>query len=293
VPLLVLALRRGSGQLFWVPRPNLTGALQVGEAIFSAGLEPSFRRTSSTIALLVLTGALLILFTVVVLVRYARGERSWPRVLVVSWLLVPLALVLVESAIGQSIFLPRNLLMTVPAASLLLAVGIFDRRAPAALSWVALAVLLVLRAIQLAPSYGVSPENWRAASDYVRARTEPADCIAFYPADGRMAFAYYLGTGAAGPVSILPAVPWSQVKPYVEDYATIPSPELSELPSRCPRLWLVSSHEGQASGPATSRANLARFDALRTALEREYRTVARASFGYASPVNVELLAKRP
>jgi hypothetical protein len=180
--------------------------------------------------------------------------------------------------------------MTVPAASLLLAVGIFDRRAPAALSWVALAVLLGLRALQLAPSYGVSPENWRAASAYVHAQTQAADCIAFYPADGRMAFAYYLGTGATAPASILPAVPWSEVKPYVEDYATIPSSELSQLPARCPRLWLISSHEGQASGPASSRANLARFRALQAALHREYATVERASFGYASPVTVELLS---
>ena len=62
VPLVVLALRRGSGQLFWVPRPSLTAAKQVAQSLTSSGLEPNFHATSTTTALLVLTLAWTALF---------------------------------------------------------------------------------------------------------------------------------------------------------------------------------------------------------------------------------------
>ena len=39
VPLLVLAVRRGSGQLFWVPRPTRKLEVQVLQSLTSAGLQ--------------------------------------------------------------------------------------------------------------------------------------------------------------------------------------------------------------------------------------------------------------
>jgi mannosyltransferase len=298
-PLLVLALGRGSGQLFWVPRPSFTPEKQVLEALTSSGLQPNYRPTSTTFVLLGLT--VLLLFLVAAMI--VRGLRSgaerravWGQALVVSWLVIPVALAWLESLVGQSIFLPRNLLMAVPAVGLLLALGITDRRMPVWLGWSVLAALLALRALQLAPSYGVSPEGWRQATSYVLNRAQAQDCIAFYPSDGRMAFQYYIGTGtpAAGraPRSILPAVPWGQVRPYVEDYVALRRSELSALATRCPRLWFVASHQGQRTGPSGSRANYARYVNLRSALEREYPAHRHTlSFGYASPVRVELLTR--
>src|ERR1700750_1273136 len=43
IPLAVLALERGSGQLFWIPRPSLKTEGQVIQALTSAGVEPHFR----------------------------------------------------------------------------------------------------------------------------------------------------------------------------------------------------------------------------------------------------------
>ncbi len=85
VPLIILAARRGSGQLFWVPRPNLAAVKQVLKALTSAGLEPSFHATATTYALLGLTIALLVgAAGVIVARRLAQGPA-----LVLSWLLVP------------------------------------------------------------------------------------------------------------------------------------------------------------------------------------------------------------
>jgi mannosyltransferase len=298
-PLLALALDRGSGQLFWVPRPSLTGEKQVLEALTSSGLQPSFRPTSTTLLLLALT-VLALLAIAATIVRAlsgggADGRGVWGRALVLSWLVVPVALAFMESLVGQPIFLPRNLLMAVPAVALLLALGIAHRRMPAWLGWSLLASLLALRALQLGPSYGVSAEDWQGASSYVLARAQPRDCLAFYPSDGRMAFQYYIGTSAAAaaraPASVLPVVPWGQVRPYVEDYVGLSSSELSRASAGCPRLWFVYSHEGQRKGPFGSRTNYARYIGLRSALEREYPRHAMASFGYASAVKVELLTR--
>ncbi len=211
--------------------------------------------------------------------------------LALSWLLVPVVVAYVESLVGQSIFLPRNLLICIPAVSLLLAWGMTRSGLPMLLGSLALAGLLALRALQVAPSYGVSPEDWRAATGYVVANTRAADCVAFYPSDGRNAFRYYLHPGANAPRPVLPAASFSGSRAYIEDYASLSSRRLRLLPNSCPRLWLVSSHEGQPTGTAGSRADYSRYLALRSSLSAEYSRSRVRSFGYAAPVTVELFAR--
>jgi mannosyltransferase len=286
VPLMILVAQRGSGQLFWVPRPDATAIKQVLQALTSAGLEPNFHATSTTPPLLVLTLVALTVIAVVV----ARA-KSWRPALALSWLLVPVLIAYVESLAGQSIFLPRNLLICIPAVSLLLAWGITRRGVPALLALAALAGLLALRALQVAPSYGVSPENWHAATDYVVSHTAAADCVAFYPSDGRNAFRYYLHSGSRAPRPVLPAAPFSSSRAYIENYASLSASQLGALPQSCPRLWLVSSHEGQPNGTAGSRANYSRLHTLRDSLSGEYSRSQVRSFGYAAPVTVELFSR--
>jgi mannosyltransferase len=274
VPGLVLALERGSGQLFWVPRPGPHSVWQVLQTLASAGLPPSFRVASAvTIVLTVLTVGIIFLG-----VALARRPGTRP---LLSWLLVPLALALVESLIARSIFVPRNLLVSLPAVALLLAVALTRPRVPAPAAAVLLGVLLALRAVPLAGAYGVSPEDWKAATAYVRGHARPSDCVAFYPADARMPFAYY---GRAGR-PVLPTDAWGPLRAYVEDYAT-----RAEV-SGCARVWLVSSHEGQATGPAASRANYVRFVALRASLRHQYPRERDVRFGYAAVITVRLLSR--
>ncbi|HEY2202699.1 MAG TPA: hypothetical protein VGH56_12500, partial [Solirubrobacteraceae bacterium] len=169
-------------------------------------------------------------------------------------------------------------------------------RLPRLAAVAALAGLVALRALQLAPSYGVSPEPWRQATAYVQARAQPGDCIAFYPLDGRMAFQYYIGTGVAtdrsAPRSILPILPWGAVKPDVERYATLSPAQIARRGAGCRRLWFVSSHEGQTDGPAQSLANRARFLALRARLERAFGRAPIVQLGYAAAIHIQLLPGR-
>jgi mannosyltransferase len=296
IPLVALALRRGSGQLFWVPRPSHTLEKQVFELVTSAGLQPSFKPTAVMALLLIVTlVALLSIGALIVARSVARtGSRVDDRVLLaLAWLVVPVGLAWIESLFGPRVFLPRNLLLVVPAVALLLGWGLTLPRMPRVLGWALVAGFVGLRAAALVPSYGVSPEDWRGATAYVLAHAKPGDCLAFYPSDGRMAFQYYIGTRPAAvaraPRSVLPVAAWGEAKPFVEDYATLPASAVSTLPASCPRLWFVSSHEGQPGGPAQSEANYARYLALRAELARAYPHRASARFGYAALIRLELL----
>lgn len=198
IPLLVLAKNRGSSQLFWVPSPDAKGIDQMLRWVTSTGLPPNFHHNiSSTIALIVSLLALAWVARAIVL-RVARGSRrspdreTWATVLLLAWLVVPVALSIGESASGQPILLYRNSVICLPAVALLLAWGLFRTSLPVLASWAGLAVLIGLRAAQLIPSYAVSPEDWKAAERYIVAGARAGDCIAFYPLDGRMPFDLYV-----------------------------------------------------------------------------------------------------
>lgn len=308
IPLIVLAIHRGSSQLFWVPRPTRKVEVQVLQSLTSAGLQPSFHRTATTTPLLILTVLLLIAVAAGIVRAWRAGERVWGEALVVAWLVVPVAIALIYSLFFQPVFLPRNLLMSVPAVGLLLGAGLTRTlptrphlhtlsRLPTRAAFLGPALLVVLiggRALQLAPSYGVSPEPWQQASAYVLGRARPGDCVAFYPLDGRMAFQYYVGTSPSAdrraPRSILPVLPWGEVHSDVEAYVTLTRTQIAQRAAGCRRMWFVSSHEGQADGPARSRANRAEFFELRRRLESEFGKGPITQLGYASAVHVQLLA---
>ena len=289
VPIFVLAVSRGSSQLFWVPAPSLKRFVEMGRWLTSAGMPPNFHTTATGTPLLIVSTLVL----VVVLAGVARRGREipWGVWLVVCWLLVPLALVLAESLSGQPIALARNSLISLPAFALVVGWALTRPGRSPWLGWSVLGVLIALRALQLAPSYGISSENWKAATQHVLGATRAGDCIAFYPSDGRMAFAYYVPSGAPAPTSVLPAIPWSDTAPFVERYVVPSAARLAQVEASCPRLWLIASHEGFRTGPAGSRVNYARYQALRGSLARAYGRSTTLKYGWASPVRVELLSR--
>ncbi len=316
VPLAVLAVRRGSGQLFWVPRPTGEVESQVLQSITSAGLSPVFHHATGTYVLMWATVAAVVAAAAYELWRAARGLGSWASALMLAWCALPPALTFAWSFIGQPIFVPRNLLTSTPAVGLVLApplVSAIGRRRPRSrkrapgprpgpavtsgravgvLPAVLLGALIAARVIPLAAAYGVSPEPWQQVTRRVLAASRPGDCIAFYPQDARMAFAYYAGADPRAPRSILPVVAWGVVRPYVESYRTLSPAQLAARSAGCRRMWFVTSHEGQANGPAPSRAHRARWHALRAELERSFGAAPVQVFGYASRIHVQLLPGR-
>jgi mannosyltransferase len=294
-PLAVLAIRRGSGQLFWVQPPSRMVDTQVLQALTSAGLQPVFHHSFTTKALMWATLAAVVGLVVDTVLRWRRGEPVWGMGLVLAWCVLPGALTFLYSVISHPIFVPRNVLMSTPAVALAFAPALADRRWPRYLAPALLVAVLAARALPVVRAYGVSPEPWRAVTATVLAQTQPGDCVTFYPADARMAFQYYVGTGAAtrrAPRSVLPMIPWGVVRPFVEDYA-VPSPaQLARRAAGCARMWLISSHEGQPNGPAPSRANRALWYGLAAELERRFGRGQVYKFGYASVIHVQLMPGR-
>jgi mannosyltransferase len=312
IPLLVLASARGSSQLFWVPRPNMEGIGQTLRWLTSAGMPPNFHRSATATLLMVLSIVVLVGAFVVAVRRAQRAlatreldSETWAVLLAFCWLVVPIALSFAESAAGQPILLFRNAIICLPAVALLMAWVLLRGNTRAYLGLAALGGLLLLRALQLAPSYGVSPENWKAAERYVSEHTRPGDCIAFYPLDGRMPFDYYVraGESAAGapvmstgvrvPRPVEPArLPWSSTPPFVEDYQTPTNSQIKNIEGTCRRLWFVASHEGQKTGPPGSRMNFIKYRVLGATLQLAYQRHHRVNFGWAAQIEVELLSGR-
>ena len=294
-PLAVLAVRRGSGQLFWVQPPSRMVDTQVLQALTSAGLQPVFHHSFTTKALMWATLAAVVALVIDTAVRWRRGEAVWGMGLVLAWCVLPAGLTFLYSVISHPIFVPRNVLMSTPAVALAFAAALRDHRWPRYLAPMLLVVVLGARAIPVVRAYGVSPEPWQAVTATVLAQTQPGDCVTFYPADARMAFQYYVGTGAAtraAPRSVVPAIAWGTVRPFVEDYALPSRAELARRTAGCRRMWLVSSHEGQRNGPTQSRANRARWFGLAAELERRFGSGHVYKFGYASVIHVQLMPGR-
>jgi mannosyltransferase len=298
LPIAVLAVRRGSGQLFWVPRPGHQVETQVMQTLTSAGLQSTFHRVFTTtpgwIGVSVVLGVLIVL---AVWARSRPGDRlgGFGMALVLLWAVIPGLIEFLGSFVSQPVFLPRNVLVSVPAVALVLGVAFADRRLPrwAAIGGVGLA--LFVRAVPVAAGYGKTPEPWREVTAQVLAAARPGDCIAFYPEDGRNAFAYYVARAGAqrrAPRSVLPAVSWSATRPFVELYPTLSPSRIATLRSGCERMWLVSSHEGQTRGPLESSEHLRGWYVLRERLRRAFGPGDFRTEGWASAIHIERFAPR-
>jgi mannosyltransferase len=292
IPLAVLAVRRGSGQLFWVQPPSRMVDTQVLQSLTSAGLQPVFHHSFTTKALMWITVAAVVALVADTVWRWRRGEAVWGVGLVLMWCVLPGALTFLYSVISHPVFVPRNVLMSTPAVALAVAPALRDRRWPRYVVPVLLVAMLAARAIPVVRADGVSPEPWHDVTARVLAQSRPGDCVAFYPADARMAFQYYVGSGAAtrrAPRAVLPLISWGVVRPFVEDYA-VPSPAaLARRTAGCVRMWLISSHEGQPNGPALARAHRAQWFRLAGALQRRFGSGPVRKYGYASVIHVELM----
>lgn len=299
VPLLVMALNRGSGQLFWVPKLGGPVLGQAALTLSSAGLPPNFHETATSAAAAVLTGVLLIA-AVVAAVRcrrpYSSSWQSQPLLLPLAWLAVPAVLSLLAALAGMPIELSRAAILLIPALALTLSWALTHPSLPRGAGLAAIVLVLTLRLLQLVPSYGISPEGWRAASNYVltAVRSGPA-CVAFYPEDGRMPFDYYVRRApseAANLAPVLPVAPWSQVRPYVERYVSLgDTGQRAGITGHCARLWLIASHQGQRDGPLTSRRDYARYRRVLAELRSAYGAPTLRSFGYAAAVRVYLFGR--
>ena len=298
LPIAALAVSRGSGQLFWVPRPGHQVETQVMQALTSAGLQSTFHRVFTTTPGWIGTSVVLVVVIgFAVRARGRAGDRlgGFGMALALSWALIPGLVEFLGSLVSQPVFLPRNVLVSVPAVALVLGVVLTDRRLPRWAAIGGLGLTLFIRAVPVADGYGKAPEPWREVTRQVLAAARPGDCLTFYPEDGHNAFDYYVlqaGARHRAPRAVLPDVPWTTTRPFVELYPTLSPARIAALRGGCRRMWLVSSHEGQTRGPQLSRRHLRRWYALRSGLRRAFGPGDFRTEGWASAIHIELFAAR-
>ena len=307
IPLAVLAVQRGSGQLFWVPPLSWSVLWQTLATLVSSGMPPNFHTGVFTVIGAVVVSALGLV--ALGLAWRARWEDGPAGLLIVPvlWLVIPLVIAVVAAAAGEPVELARIAILMMPALSLLLAwvlIGPRDGLAAVpgrlggpgvsfALGLGLLGVVLALRLAVLIPSYGATPEPWKQAAARVLAGSRAGDCVAFYPQDGRMPFGYYVqrtpGASARAPRPVLPVESWSSRAPHVEQYVVPASG--AALTRGCSRVWLLSSHQGQAHGTAVQRRHWAGYLAVQRELGDVFARRAVSRLGYASAVTVFLYAR--
>jgi mannosyltransferase len=180
----------------WITRPGNRSWIEA-EAPPLSSVRADFVEYAGSVPLLVLLLALAGLGCAALL----RGERE-KLSLLLFWLLAPLALPLVISAVSTPIFVNRYGIAATPALLLLAARGVWaagamlGRSSPARSKAIASAIALLLVALSggvLWRYFGdVDKDQWREAVGYVNREAEPGDLVVVAPDYvERSAFAHY------------------------------------------------------------------------------------------------------
>jgi mannosyltransferase len=175
---------------------------------------------------------------------------AWGYSLLFSWLVAPVVVVVTVSLV-KPIFVPRYLILCLPALLLLVSVGI-TRLRPAVLSWglfVAISVCAIKGDIRYYQyDFEMRRQDWRAVTSYVFDHAQPGDSIFFYHSGGEAPFAYY--SWIQNSSSLRPKTlneHWLKTgnsqdpfDPKPEDLVAVPDTDLRAAPPAESRVWFVS-----------------------------------------------------
>ena len=221
VPDAILAFTGRPNQLSWMQTPGLRSAFR----------EPMYLAGGEVLAVFFL--ALVVLAASAawrVLRKHGPSLTLWHWSVVFSWLLVPYTVSLTYSLIIEPAFLNKYLLVSLPALSLGVALGL--RQLPKAWAAIATIAIVAISLAYVAQWYGKPAHaDWRGAVDYVLQRSKPADGIVI--CGHRTGFEYYVlaRDHANAPAPLSPSDPW-QVGFHTST---------DEGPRRYPRrVWLVT-----------------------------------------------------
>lgn len=227
--------------------------------------------------LLVLT-ALLWAVAVLAVARILFKRRSvaehFPFLVVVLWLVIPVIAGIIGPPLMHQVLhqISKNAFITdryylaeVPAGTILAAHGL-ARMPSRAVTGGLLAVLVGLRLSVLAPTYGVSLDQYEQASAEILANARAGDCITFRIASSQAAFVYYATHPPAGspdrvPRLVLPTQPEPRTPLDLREelftagqsfWAVPPKTVITEETSSCRSVWLMISHISTLGAPVAT-----------------------------------------
>jgi mannosyltransferase len=216
----------------------------------------------------------LVLIAVVVVVaaivlarrRPAIGEvfgRQWPVFFTACWLVVPVAAVVMLSLVDKPLLVVRYLMVSLPAAILLVAwvierIAASARRGAVALAAVLLVLVLAVSVVGSVQWYSKGgPQDFRSAVTFIADRAQPGDGVLIFQPYERIPVEWYMAGRPATerdvkPVS--PATAWG-VDPLTFDGNVSFSPSgITQAASSYQRIWLLSATADLSLYPAQAAA---------------------------------------
>jgi len=301
VPLALLALHQGAGQIDWIVPISAKSARADLNGLFVPWFPLSLRR------LMMIAIAVGVVSAIRQAMRSEPGSpERWHRVLLLLWAGLPVGAVLLIS-FSVSLLVSYYLVASVPAVATLAALGItaiarlgaagFARligllgigdKPPASLvaGIVRISIAVVLGAIVVFvplvkswPAYGIVHEDGPGMTAYVVGLVSPGDAIIFDQPPQRMIFDYYLladfrhsGRFSELPTPIWPSAAWSAQLPFAARHG-LPTPAaIASLPTHFKRIWVVDG------GWAPLPRYLSQNHSMLWALEHAYPVAGRRDF---------------
>jgi mannosyltransferase len=232
-PIALFAWRVGAQPMHWLPRPD--GAIMRHFFQSLAG--------NGGFALL---GMYLLAWIAAGYARWRSGQlpfgrlQQWRFEFLFLCLVFPIAIVYAVSQF-ESIFLARYLIVCLPASVLLAAAGIARLRPVAQAGMLLLIGILSIGGVHAyyQHDFDVSRDDWRTATQYLLANSQPGDGIFFYTAPGRMTFEYYRLLAGKSPTDPQVIYPASGETMSYRDFLVNPLGEVLQNPMPQPRrVWL-------------------------------------------------------
>ncbi len=185
--------------------------------------------------------------------------RQWPLCFTACWLVVPVGAVVMLSLVDRPLLVVRYLMVSLPAAILLVAVGVerlssLARRGAAALAAVLLVVLVGVSALGVAQWYSLGgPQDFRSPVAYIAGRAQPGDGLLIFAPYERIPVEWYMGDRPAAEREVHPVYPataWG-VDPLAFDGSVpVTGSEVERAASDYQRIWVLSATADLSLYPA-------------------------------------------
>jgi mannosyltransferase len=204
--------------------------------------------------LLVLVAVIVVVAIVVLARRRPAVEavfgRQWPLCFTLCWLVVPVSAVVMLSLVDRPLLVVRYLMVSLPAAVLLVALVIdrlasLARRGAVAVAVVLLVIVVAASAVGAAQWYAKGgPQDFRSAVTFIADQARPGDGVLIFAAYERIPVEWYMAErpGAERAVHpVYPATAWG-VDPLAFDGSVAFDPNAIERAAMgYQRIWLLSA----------------------------------------------------
>jgi mannosyltransferase len=189
--------------------------------------------------------------------------RQWPLCFTACWLLVPVAAVVMLSLVDRPLLVVRYLMVSLPPAIVLVAVGVervstLGWRGARAMATALLVVLVGLSALGVAQWYSLGgPQDFRSPVAYLASRVQPGDGVLIFAPYERIPVEWYMADRPATERELHPVYPataWG-VDPLAFDGSVpLTGGEVERAASGYQRIWVLSATADLSLYPAEAAA---------------------------------------